>query len=802
MPEQVPNTLNIIKKLTDMLPQLSETEAEAARYQIEQLKNENPFLSGKDKNPGSVLECWEARDTSRVKILKQRLDQEKNLLEGYKVILQENTTDVLLERVQKSQRVIYFIEREIAMIKRFLSDACLKDKSYNPSMIFDSTSMEPEKIVKHNGKAHLSIIGIFSKNPLHKNMSINIYTDDTFIGKVEAGEIEDSKSISIEFKDVYRIEFMLKTENDVVAGLVYFPIENLVDAEDVGSKSFYYTIAEKSMLSISFGNCKLEECGIQRNGTSIITKRSSGHLLRKLEDISLYRCGVCGHNESKDRASQFYRCDWCKFTCHAHCMNLIFFECFEFKKKQEAESDKKALEKEVEEMKKERLNIIIAAIDIREKPNDYDELANRMQKPSKEIIKKGHSDSEKDSSDSDDKAQKPVKRYSVEHNLVKQKMLGITWCCHCGERIGMLTVALECSVCQNAYHTECRGMIFKSCGITKELLEGLVAYVPKKKKKDKSEISLSEFKFLYLICPEGNGKVYLCSWRDKTVALKAIKKKDIVESNSEELVDTQRICLEIAKSSGNPFIVKMEGCFQTTTHIFFILEFVEGGDLYYHLHSREITPPEIKMILAGLTIALEWLHEENIIYRDLRLENVMFAKNGYVKLTNLGLCSIGAPNGVAHTLCGSFPNVAPEVIDEHYTKAADWWSFGVLAYQLVLKTSPFIAGSIKQTKEAIQNDPPANLELIEEPMRSLIVGLLEKSADSRIGTKSIWEIKNHPYFSDIDWDKMKKQELPVVWKPSTEKPCMNFESAQIKNSPSLSPAEEIDNSHNAYFQNF
>lgn len=805
MEEKRLNTLNIIKKLRDLLPTLSETEAEAARYQIEQLKKENPFLSSKIKTPNNVMECWETRDINRAKILKSRLEKEKNLLEGYNIILQENTTDLLLERVHRSQKIVYFIEREITQIKRFLEDSCVKNSAYNPEIIFSSKKAEKEVISKRSGKIHLSIVGILNENPLYTNIAIEIYTDGTYIGQIEAEKIQDSKSITIQFKDTYWLEFLIKSEDGVVAGLVFFPIEDVLDAQDAGEKKFYYTIVDHSALEISFGNCVFEKFGIQRSTTEIMTKEAFGHLLRKVEQILLYRCGVCGKGEDKNNEAIFYRCDWCKFTCHACCTNLIFFECTEFKKRKEAEKEKRELEIKMEELKKERLNIIIAGIDIREKPKDSDEMAGRVEKTSSSVakIQCDEDSTSGNSSSEEDHSSKSVKRYNVDHTLTQEKILGVTWCCHCGDRIGMLSAALECTVCKNTYHLDCRSMIFKSCGINIDLLKGLVTYMPKKKHIKKSEISLSEFKFIYLLSSGEDGKIYLCSWRDRMVVLKAIQKKHIVNINHEELVDRERTGLEIAKTSENPFLVTMEGCFQTKTHVFFILEFLEGGDLYFHLYNRNMTQDEIKMILAGIVLGIEGLHSENIIHRGIRLENILFGKNGYVKISNMSICSIGANNGIARTFCGSFPVIAPEVMDEHYTKSVDWWGFGILAYQLMLKESPFPAGSIKQMKNSIKNDPPSDISRIKEPAKSFILGLLEKNPEKRLGTKSVKEIKDHPYFDNLDWDKMMKQELPVEWKPSDkEELCRNFDPEILVSNPTLSPSEEIDSSYNVYFQNF
>ncbi|KAI5165935.1 hypothetical protein NEIRO02_0820 [Nematocida sp. AWRm79] len=813
MTDRLPNTVNIIKKLTELLPSLSEAEAEAARYQIEQLKDSNPFLSGKETEPQSILECWETRGISRAKVIMQRITQDRRLLEGYNVILQDKATPEIEQIVDKIQRVLYFLEREILLIKRLLSDAFVTDKNYNPNLIGESSElMESFKIEKHSGKAHLSIVDISDRNPLHKGISIMIYTDDVLVGEIALREIQESKSISIDFKNIYRMEIVVKTEDDVIIGNIFFPIEDLADAEDIGVKNFYYSIIDKSTLSISFGKCILESNTIHRALENVLTKRVAEHLLRKIESISVYRCGVCGSNEETNDVELYYRCDMCKFTCHMKCTHLIFFVCNEFKKKKEIESEKKELEEKLQKIKQKRIRIISAAIAIKEKPKKLRHSSGKANKKKKNI--KNHSteseeeesteNSSMECSSSDEESEVcPTKRYSVEHSVQQEKMLGATWCCHCGERIGMLVMALVCSVCENTYHTSCRKMLFHSCGITLDLLIGLISYMPKRHKKKSEKISLDQFKFISPVCVEGFAKVYLCEWNGKPVGLKAIKKKTIIDKNCQDLVETQRTCLEIAKASKNPFLLHIKGYFQTKTYVFFITEFVPGGDLYFHLQNRTISADEIQMILAGLVLAIEWLHSENIIYRDLRLENVMFSENGYIKLTNLSLCSIGAHNGIAHTLCGSIPTIAPEMIDEHYTSAVDWWSLGVLAYQLILKSPPFSGTSIKKIKNAIQNEPPASIELISEPARSLIMGLLEKDPEKRLGTHSSTDIKNHEYFKNIDWEKMEKQELPVEWVPKLDNSmCSNFDSAVTSQDPELSPGEEVDSAMDMYFENF
>ncbi|KAI5181045.1 hypothetical protein NEOKW01_1286 [Nematocida sp. AWRm80] len=791
MQEKKSVTLNMIEKLTDILPTLSEAEAEAARYQIERLREENPFLTGTDTKPKTILECWEARDTSRAQVLKQKLAQEINLLRGYKVIMQAEETEEISKRVNYSQRKIYFIKTELERIKRYLNDASSQNKGTTQGSILE-TNIKRE-IEKRTGTVCMTVSGLENKNPLHKSPSLYIYIDEVSVMKIEGNEIGDNKNLSIAFTEAQSMELIIESEEGVIVGWIYFPIIDLIEAEDKGTKVFYYSISDKSTLSISFGKCSLKNKGIQRNRNTLITKRIAGHVMRKVEDMVFYHCGVCDNKRNSSASQTFYRCDWCKFTCHVKCVYKVFFLCVEYIKRKEEDDEKLRLQEKLAKMKQERLKMIIAAVDIREKPKDDMEFSDRVNnlkstaKPEQETTKIHQ-----------------TKTYNNPHTLEKKKALGMVWCNHCGERIGILTQLLRCSVCDNSFHLECKPMLFCSCGITEEQLEKLVAYVPiAEKKKETGEISLDEFKFISLIGRGTFGKVFLCEWKDKKVALKSIKKQTVIEKDSAEFIEIERKCLEIAKSSKNPFLMSMYGYFQTSTHLFFITEFASGGDLYFHLFNRSITPEEIRIILAEVILGLEYLHENNIIYRDMKLENIMISRTGHVKIVDFGLCSIGAKNGVAHTFCGTIGSIAPEVIEGVYTKQIDWWGLGVIAYELFLTTPPFPGDTDKMIKEAILDDEPKELGQIPEPAQSFVRGLLTKNPKERLGHKSINEIKSHIYFDGLSWENVKQLKIDPIWKPDEISDGKhNFDAAITSEPPQLSPANALSSSQEAYFQNF
>lgn len=787
MPEKSKTRIEMIEKLQALLPTLSHDEKEIARYKMEQLCEENPFFHEESRAPRTLLECWEYQGPSRIGPLEDHLRIEKDLLAGYKVIQRAEDTSETRTRIEYAQRKIYFIRSEINKIKRFIRDAGVK-----VHMVGSENSIVIRKkdkpVSKRSGTAKMTIVSLENKNPAYKNLSLSIYVDDAHILGLSPNDLSQKKHIVISFYHAQHIELLIESNNGVVVGWILLSIEDLTEIESWGTRTLYYSIEDTSTIKISFGECILEKKELCRTKVTLITKRAFGHIMRYIEDMKYYCCGVCHNLKRTD--SPFYRCDACRFICHLECMRLIFFQCIEYLKQQEEEEKKREVEEKIAKLREERLKMIVAAIDIREKPESTEEAAYRTQKPEK--IGQAYEEEEEEL--------QATKRYSVEHTFEKKKILSISWCNHCGEKLPILSVAVECEVCKNQYHLDCRKLLFKSCGITEELLKGLVQCVPKKSIKKEQKISLDEFNIISVIGKGTFGKVFMCTWKGEKVALKCINKKNVIEKNEEEFIEIERKCLEIAKGSKNPFLIEMLGCFQTNGYVFFVMELAAGGDLYYHRKKREISPEEIKMILAQVLLGLDSLHSNNIIYRDLKLENILFTDKGYIKIADYGLCSIGARNGVAHTVCGTLDFIAPEVIDGEYTQTADWWSFGVVAYELVMNKAPFPGDTDRAIREAIRNDPPEDIDKIEGNIRGLIEGLLTKSPKKRLGAISSQQIKQHPYFESINWSKLKKQIMLPIW--SSEQEEVGFDPMLANENPILTPVEELSPEQDTYFQGF
>lgn len=176
------------------------------------------------------------------------------------------------------------------------------------------------------------------------------------------------------------------------------------------------------------------------------------------------------------------------------------------------------------------------------------------------------------------------------------------------------------------------------------------------------------------------------------VALKALKKRHIAKYDEQENLRNELQVFKMATAAKFPFLVQMKACWQDEQYYCFEMEFVEGGDLMYHIQRRSFTVEEVRLISAEVVCALDFLHRHDIIYRDLKLDNVMLTREGHVKLADYGLCKPGiSPEDTTSTYCGTPDFMAPEIVlEQPYTRTVDHWTLGVLLYELLLGKAPFV----------------------------------------------------------------------------------------------------------------
>ena len=294
---------------------------------------------------------------------------------------------------------------------------------------------------------------------------------------------------------------------------------------------------------------------------------------------------------------------------------------------------------------------------------------------------------------------------------------------------------------------------------------------------DKSELSTIKLSYLdfdplYLIGTGSLGKVILVRYKkNKNIyAMKELSKSKIKINKQEENSKSERdLMIELT----NPFIVNIKFAFQDETKLYIVSEFLQCGDMFYHMHHSTInfTESTVKFYIIELILAIEFLHENNVIYRDLKPENILMNSEGHIKISDFGLSKkLENQKDKAYTLCGTLQYLAPEILkNKGYDKSVDWWSLGCIYYEMLTGNLPFKTNGNKINldvfEEKIDFDENMNPLLI-----NLISQLLNVNPKKRLGygAQDAKKIKEHQYFNDVDWNKYLNKEIEPPFVPKLE----------------------------------
>uniref|UniRef100_A0A8C9NSN9 non-specific serine/threonine protein kinase n=1 Tax=Serinus canaria TaxID=9135 RepID=A0A8C9NSN9_SERCA len=310
----------------------------------------------------------------------------------------------------------------------------------------------------------------------------------------------------------------------------------------------------------------------------------------------------------------------------------------------------------------------------------------------------------------------------------------------------------------------------------------------------------SQFELLKVLGQGSFGKVFLVkkisgSDARQLYAMKVNKKTTL------EVRDRVRTKMErdILVEVNHPFIVKLHYAFQTEGKLYLILDFLRGGDLFTRL-SKEVmfTEDDVKFYLAELALALDHLHSLGIIYRDLKPENILLDEEGHIKLTDFGLSKESIDHEKkAYSFCGTVEYMAPEVVNRRgHTQSADWWSFGVLMFEMLTGTLPFQGKDRKETMTMILKAKLGMPQFLSLEAQSLLRMLFKRNPANRLGAgpDGVEEIKRHAFFSKIDWNKLYRREIHPPFKPATGRPedtfyfDPEFTAKTPKDSPGIPPS--------------
>lgn len=285
-------------------------------------------------------------------------------------------------------------------------------------------------------------------------------------------------------------------------------------------------------------------------------------------------------------------------------------------------------------------------------------------------------------------------------------------------------------------------------------------------KKTSGKYNLKDFQILRTLGTGSFGRVHLIrsNHNGRFYALKVLKKQTIVKLKQVEHTNDERRMLSVVS---HPFIIRMWGTFQDSRQIFMVMDYIEGGEIFTLLRkSKRFPNPVAKFYAAEICLALEYLHSLNIIYRDLKPENILLDKNGHVKLTDFGFAKF-VPD-VTYTLCGTPDYIAPEVVStKPYNKSVDWWSFGILIYEMLAGHTPFYDSNTLKTYEKILSAPLKFPSFFHDDAKDILTKLINRDLTKRLGNlqDGSEDVKKHPWFSEVIWDKVLARYIETPYEP-------------------------------------
>lgn len=283
----------------------------------------------------------------------------------------------------------------------------------------------------------------------------------------------------------------------------------------------------------------------------------------------------------------------------------------------------------------------------------------------------------------------------------------------------------------------------------------------------KGKYSLNDFQLIQTLGTGSFGRVHLvCSVHNgRYYAMKVFRKSHVVKAKQIEHTNDERRILSMCR---HPFITRMWGTFQDCKSIFIIMDYIEGGELFSLLRKSKIFPNQVaKFYSAEVLLALEYLHSKNIIYRDLKPENILISRSGHIKLADFGFAK--QVETTTYTLCGTPDYIAPEIIAvQPYTKAVDWWSFGILIYEMIAGTTPFYDPSPMKTYENITKCQVVYPNHFQMDVIDLLHGLITKDVTYRLGNlkNGVEDIKNHPWFNEVIWENLLQGNIETPYEPN------------------------------------
>ncbi|AAZ11787.1 rac serine-threonine kinase, putative [Trypanosoma equiperdum] len=314
-----------------------------------------------------------------------------------------------------------------------------------------------------------------------------------------------------------------------------------------------------------------------------------------------------------------------------------------------------------------------------------------------------------------------------------------------------------------------------------------------------NRVSLNDFQFAAKIGKGSFSSVYAATEKatGKTYAIKKMEKEVIERYNMIDNISAERLILQ---KIDHPFIVSLHYAFQTKGSLYLVMDFLSGGELFFHLESVSVFDEwRAKFYCGEIALALGYLHAQDIIYRDLKPENAVLDADGHVCLTDFGLAKMDVRDACNFTFCGTPEYIAPEfLLGKPHGKAVDWWSLGILLYEMLEGIPPFYSENVSAMYDKILSSElqfgdgeggSNNMPQISEEAQDLLRRLLDRNPDTRL--QDVEELKGHPFFRDLDWEKLFRREIEPPFRPDGNA-LSNFDQEFTSaDPPMVQPDDEV-----------
>jgi protein kinase A len=319
---------------------------------------------------------------------------------------------------------------------------------------------------------------------------------------------------------------------------------------------------------------------------------------------------------------------------------------------------------------------------------------------------------------------------------------------------------------------------------------------------EKKKFKLDDFVIMQTLGTGSFGRVHLVKHKEsgKYYAMKVLVKRQIIESKQVEHTINEKKILE---TLDHPYMVNLIGSFKDNRNLYIVLEYVCGGELFSYLRQCKRLPNHVaRFYAAEVVLAFEHLHSKDIIYRDLKPENLLIDKSGNIKITDFGFAKY-VPD-VTWTLCGTPDYLAPEIIQSKgYGKAVDWYALGVLIYEMLAGFPPFYDEDQMRLYERILEGRLRWPSYFDPAAKDLIKRLLSPDLTKRYGNlkSGVADIKKHKWFSEIDWKKLAEVKVKAPYIPpfTSEGDASNFDSYPEDHDPYGLPGPDL---YTEEFKNF